>query len=270
MLNDDNSALELVTNKDCYMIYHGTKLYIINCDVVGADPQLAKTLAGKIINSDPAIKTLSYNGNNVNYSVDGILVNVKSTNDRHPIRKKDYLIVRETPEMYRVLRSSVNLRTPKWVLNIFNGSAEGEIIYKETADYYIMPDFKWDHNIESPYLLVLFKDVTLQSIRDLTSHHLTMLQRAHRDIMDFIYQRYGHGQDVIRCYFHYQPSAWQLHMHVQHINSKVVASYQSSKAVTYNDVMQNISLSSDYYNKATLECIVSSTDYGKYYKGGGL
>lgn len=260
------SELELIKNKDCYMIYHGPKLYIVNCDVVGADPQRAKDIVNKIVMGGQSVKILSYNGNNVNYSVDGILVNAKNTDDRHPAsRKKEYIIVRETAEMYRVLRDRVKLRTPNWVLNIFDGTAEGEIIYKETADYYIMPDFKWDHNVERPYLLVLFKDTSLQSVRDLTVDHLDMLARAHKDVMDFIYQKYGHGQDVMRCYFHYQPSAWQLHMHVQHISSAVAASYQSSKAITYTDVTQNIAMSSNYYANATLECIVSSNDHVKFY-----
>lgn len=259
------SNLEVIKNKDCFMIYHEQKLYVINMDKISGDAEQARLTVSKIINSDPSVKIFSYNGPNINYDVNGILVNSKPSDNRYPLKKKEYLLVRETAEMYRHFMRTVRPRIPKWVLNIFSGVAKGETVYLETSDYYLMPDFKWDYDINRPYLLILFKNTALQSIRDLRQEHLPMLERAYNDTKHYISQHYGHLPNVTRYYFHYQPSAWQLHMHVQHIDSPVMASYQSSKAVTYTDVVQNISMMSDYYEKATLECIVSNTDFVKYY-----
>jgi len=258
--------MKLETHNGCFMVYAGPNLYIINPRLVDSNPDKAKEAVAKIVNNDADVKTLSYNGSNYNYSVNGVLVNCKPTEDKAPSRKKEYVIVRETPQMYRLLERRIRPRAPGWVRNIFNGTAKGEIIYKKTKDYYLMPDFKWDHEPNHLYLLVLFKDTRLHSLRDVTDIDIPMLQRARDEVLTYIYEEFGIDEDKLRVYFHYQPSAWQLHMHVQHLDSPVVNSYQSSKAITLTDVIQNMQLLPDYYIKANLECIISVADNTKYYR----
>lgn len=259
------TPMDLETHNGCYMVYAGPNLYIINPALVDNDPDQAKAVVAKIIAKEDCVKTLSYNGCNYNYSVDGILVNCKPTEDKTPSRKKEYVIVRESPAMYQSLERRIRPKAPNWVKNIFSGKATGEIIFKQTKDYYLMPDFKWDHEPQHLYLLVLFTDLKLHSLRDVTDKHIPMLMRAQDEVLDYIYEQYGIGEDKLRIYFHYQPSAWQLHMHVQHLESPVVNSNQSSKAITLTDVIQNLRLKSSYYRDATLECIISTVDKRKYY-----
>lgn len=248
------------------MIHSGPTLYIIHPGA--ADKDKANECVEKIRAGDPSVETLSYNGENINYRVDGILVNSKPSGNTTQT-KKVFVLVRETPEMYRRFISHIRPGVPRWVHDIFTGKAKGEIVYKETSQYYIMPDFKWDHNPDNLYLLVLFKGKDLQSVRDLRGSHVPMLENAYNDVMSVALEHHAISSESLRCYFHYQPSAWQLHMHIQHINSPVTLSYQSSKAITYTDVIQNLKLSSDYYRNATLECILSSGDHDKFYNRRG-
>lgn len=257
--------MKLEVHKDCFMVYVGTNLYIIDPKLIDNDSEKAKSLVSKIINGDKGVVILSYNGNNYNYSVDGVLINCKPTENKLTNHIKEYIIVRETPSMYATFKQRINPKAPTWVRNIFNGSAEGEITYKKTKDYYLMPDFKWDQNPEHLYLLVLFREYKLHSVRDLTNKHIAMLQNMRVDVLDYISSNFKINESKLRLYFHYQPSAWQLHMHIQHMDSPIVNSNQSSKAITLTDIIQNLEQSPDYYAKATLECIISTTDYSKYY-----
>jgi hypothetical protein len=248
-----------------FMIYHEEYLYFINESSVSKNQETACEVVSKITDNDKSVKIISYNGNNYNYDVNGILVNRKIAEKIKSKKTKEYMLVRETPEMYQTFMSRIRPKAPNWVKNILNGTAEGEIIYHKTADYYLMPDFKWDHNPSRIYLLVLFTNKQLRSIRDLNSSHVEMLMKTRSEVLDYIETNYHIPESKLRMYFHYHPSAWQLHLHVQHIDSPITSSFQSSKAITLSDILVNLELVPDYYSKATLECILSKTNCKKYY-----
>lgn len=268
-MRDDTGTIfmDIHIQNNCYMTRVNKTLYIINAKIAKFDKDIVRNIITKIENKDSSVKKLSYNGNNINYKVDGILINSKPMdNSMYGLKQKEYVLVRETSEMYRVMERYMMPCAPRWISNILDGKATGEVIYKETSDYFIMPDFKWDYEPKHLYLLILFKNCELHSLRNITAKHIPLLLKAREEVMYYIYDKYNIHEDKLRIYFHYQPSAWQLHLHVQHIDSPIDISCQSSKAITLTDVIQNLKMCSDYYNKATLECIISTTDRTKYYK----
>lgn len=97
--------------------------------------------------------------------------------------KNSQRLVVESPQLYYekikpFLVSSPDRQPPSWIKNIINGSSEQDRVLFSDANFIILPDSKWPGiDLSSLYLLVLFKDESLQTIRDLsTSRHLSMLK----------------------------------------------------------------------------------------------
>lgn len=53
------------------------------------------------------------------------------------------------------------------------------------------------------------------------------------------------------AYFHYLPTYYSLHLHFTHVE-RTSPSLQIGKAITFRDVIQNISFKSSYYEEAIL------------------
>lgn len=207
----------------------------------------------------------SRNGKYRNYIVDGIYVSVGPPK-RKQTAKTDYVMVRETPDMYeKYIKPQVHC--PEWITRIENGSAEGETILSENKDYYLLPDFKWDRKTKNLYLLVIFKDHRLGSIRDLTEDDVPLLERTQQQVLKFVTDNYGLSSDKIRCFFHYLPSAWRLHMHVQHISADTAlgSGTQCARARTVGEVIGNIKLIPNYYQVIALDCVLARDRYNAYY-----
>ncbi len=60
-----------------------------------------------------------------------------------------------------------------------------------------------------------------------------------------------------KAYLHYQPSFYHLHIHFAHIN--YIDQFQERNH-QLNQVIQNLTIDSDYYKKATLECLLRKND----------
>jgi hypothetical protein len=197
-----------------------------------------------------------------NFIIDGMSVSVCPPRSQ----SSEYVMLQETPEMYNKYVKG-HIKCPKWISKIEQGLAETENIISETPDYYLLPDVKWDRKVPNLYLLLIFKDTSLGSIRDLTAEHLPLLERVRAQVLRFIEGRYGLPANNIRCFFHYMPSAWRLHMHIQHVSSTTAlgSGTQCGRARLLNEVMSNINLIPDYYQRASLECVLNRERYDMYY-----
>ena len=60
--------------------------------------------------------------------------------------------------------------------------------------------------------LVVFKDTTLKTIRDLTQHHVPLLEDINAQVLAWLRLQ---NKETFCMYFHYMPSIFQLHMHVR-------------------------------------------------------
>jgi len=69
----------------------------------------------------------------------------------------------------------------KWVYNILEHKKEAERIVFEDSDpqtgFILLPDLKWDgETLENLYLVAIVFQRDIKSIRDLTQHHLPLLE----------------------------------------------------------------------------------------------
>ena len=59
--------------------------------------------------------------------------------------------------------------------------------------------------------LVIFKDTSLKTIRDLTGDHVELLTEVQATISQFLKQRHPDTHSQFKTFFHYTPSVFQLH-----------------------------------------------------------
>lgn len=215
-----------------------------------------KSIIAKINSNDPDVRVLSYNGNRYyNYMVDDIHVNQQRNyiSSSESIQHKQVLTI-ETADIYK-RQVEPYIVTAQWVQNIIDGTDHGEIIYKETNNYFLMPDFKWDLGISNLHLLVLFKDERLRSLRDLAGNDVNLLKLIKREVLEYVDVNYKVDQNQLRLYVHYHPSVWRLHIHVQHLQADCIVGIKVERAHLLDTIIYNLSIKDDYYQSAELTCL---------------
>lgn len=173
-------------------------------------------------------------------------------NDINQMRHFEKKIVRET---YQDYLKYIKYRDPKkdqWIYNIIDGSSEQESILFKDELCVIIPTYMWDGiNIDKLHILCLPTDITLRSIRSLTSAHIPLLEHMKKSCLNIIKQKYNIDEHYIKMFFHYEPSTYHLHIHF--VN---VAHHEARSSVEYshelNNVIFNLSICSDYYKRAIL------------------
>ena len=97
--------------------------------------------------------------------------------------------------------------------------------------------------------------ICLTSIRNLTQAHLPLLQHSIHTAIELISSGGAHPAFTnfleYKCYFHYQPSTWVLHLHVVHRTCSDTDS-EFDKTFLLSDVIRNIGLFSEYYSELPL------------------
>uniref|UniRef100_A0A8R1DYW6 m7GpppX diphosphatase n=1 Tax=Caenorhabditis japonica TaxID=281687 RepID=A0A8R1DYW6_CAEJA len=174
-------------------------------------------------------------------------------------RQEDKLVIRETPKLYQTVtkpyieKFQLNL---KWVYNCLEKVSEADKIVFEDDDkkdgFVLMQDIKWDgKTLENLYLLAIVHRHGLKSVRDLTGDDLPMLYSIRDKSLDAIHDKYGLAKDQVKCYFHYQPSFYHLHVHFINLKYDAPASTTMS-AILLDDVINNLELNSQHYELSTL------------------
>ena len=143
-----------------------------------------------------------------------------------------------------------------------------------------MPDLKWDcKTITNLYLTAIVNKQGLKSLRDLTAEHLPLL----RNILEkgsvsnylmlpqlllhsfFEYQvaiseKYGLPKSQLRIFLHYQPSYYHLHVHFTSLHF-IPAGCSTERAHLLSTVINNLALSSSYYQTTTLNFVAFEGDH---------
>lgn len=160
--------------------------------------------------------------------------------------------LRETAAMYAEVTLPWVLETQadrqNWMLNcLTNGAEEDKVLYDD-KHVMLLPDFKWDG--EDPaqvYVLALFKDLTLRSVRDFGREHVEMLDRVRAVAADLFQTRWGLHPSKFRAYFHYHPNYWLVHLHLVALSSTKLTG-----GILLDDVIEHLKADADYYRTATL------------------
>ncbi|KAB0792467.1 hypothetical protein PPYR_14426 [Photinus pyralis] len=171
-------------------------------------------------------------------------------------------LVDETPALYEevtlphITEEQFDLQ---WVYNILDHKSEADRIVFEDPDdtdgFILIPDLKWDGKLESLYLLGLVRVHGLKSLRDLTAAHLPLLRNLKESGTKAICEKYGLTAAQLRIYLHYQPSFYHLHVHFTNLNHDAPGT-KTEKSHLLSNVISNIELVPDYYQRATLPFIV--------------
>lgn len=173
------------------------------------------------------------------------------------------VVLPETPEMYeRLHKGYVETLPPSstaWVDNILNGSAEADRVLARTDQWVLLPDAKWDGvTISSLYCVAIVADPEFRSLRDCNGQRLALLEELEREIPKAICAKYPElSPQRLRMYFHYPPSYYRLHVHVQ-VADVTGPGVIAGRAHLLGDVIANLRLMPDYYSKVTLQMAMGS------------
>jgi m7GpppX diphosphatase len=173
-------------------------------------------------------------------------------NDINQMRRFEKKIIRESYEDYLKYISKRDIEKDRWIYNIIDGTSEQDSVLHRDMLCVINPTYIWDgKNLDKLHILCLPTDLTLRSIRSLTSEHIPLLEHMKKVTLNVIKEKYGINECYIKMFFHYEPSTYHLHIHF--VN---VAHHDARSSVEYshelNNVIFNLSICPDYYQRAIL------------------
>nr|CAB3236413.1 m7GpppX diphosphatase-like [Phallusia mammillata] len=186
-------------------------------------------------------------------------------------RKQDIFVVKETKEDYNMITKPYveqqfvdKIFNIQWVYNILDHKAEMErIIFEdqnEETGFVLLPDMKWDtKDADSFYAIALPRKRGLKSLRDLDESHVEMLKNMRSKSLAVIADKFGIKQDRLRMYFHYQPSFYHLHVHINHIELDLPGT-GALRAHLLDDVIENLLMQGDYYQRKTVSMTLQDSD----------
>ena len=200
---------------------------------------------------------LTFNNIKTSYVVDTISPATDKDVDKN--RSQIETFFTETIDMFNRITlpfvKSIPQSEYQWIYNILDGKAEQENVLLDTDKYQLALDMKWDRkNVKEVYGTVFVKDYSLHSLRALNQSHLPLLEELQQKTLQILNEKYGLKESEVITFVHYIPSFWILHVHFVTIHSPRyrTANCVIGRAITLNDVIQNIKMKNDYYQTVDL------------------
>lgn len=131
-----------------------------------------------------------------------------------------------------------------WIYDIIadGATSKHEQVFIERQQWCLVLD---KHHGQDTRYLVVFRDTSLRTIRDLREQHMSLLQNIYETVSKWLRHK---SDKKYYFYFNYMPSVFQLHLHVnsntQHINRE--------RAHFLSVVCANLNKESHYYAKALM------------------
>lgn len=148
-------------------------------------------------------------------------------------------------ESYTDYKGSDDYLQTSWFDNVIDNQDVNEKVYFEDDESMILANYKWDRVCDdNMYLLMIFKDPKLRSIRDIED--VSVLERARQNILKLCQGR-GLSNEDICMFFHYRPSYFRLHIHIVNISKTTSSLGEPSRNVFLEDVIRNIRMDQNYY-----------------------
>ncbi|CAH2353764.1 inactive diphosphatase Dcs2p [[Candida] railenensis] len=176
--------------------------------------------------------------------------------------------VLETPSMYEKYTKpyieSMKGDRIKWVYNILYEGKESETFVYHDKDpvngFVLLPDMKWDKlNMDALYLCCIVNRKDISSIRDIRGVHVNFLESIQQRIKEVVSKEFPaiSSPDKLRIFIHYQPSYYHFHIHVVNVKHPGLGDgIAIGKAVLLDDVIENVKLMDDYYEKRSLGYLI--------------
>ncbi|KAI6234484.1 M7GpppX diphosphatase [Aphelenchoides fujianensis] len=172
-------------------------------------------------------------------------------------RFKPLHLVFETADDYR-RDHAAHHREDAWVYNYFGTGREKEqdlILFKDEDPqngFLLLRDLKWSGLVlEQLYYQAIIIRRDIKSVRDLTEKELPLLKNILAKCTKAIFDKHGIPESKLKIHFHYQPSYYHLHVHFRFIGSEADQPF-----IHLQQAIANIELIPDYYQKATLSCVL--------------
>ena len=172
----------------------------------------------------------------------------------------NFELFHETPEIYfkKTLPyiNSIQQKDISWILNIFEKKTEKPIGEAPSKKFIILKDYTIAS--DDTALVCLGLPVPefsyIKSIRDLTQKELPLLEELYIEGKRIISEKYGCKPNQIKAFLHYPPSFYYIHVHYISVNDQNNNNSSSiNRAIDLNEVIQNIKLVNDYYQKITID-----------------
>ena len=155
--------------------------------------------------------------------------------------------------------NSIQQKDVTWIFNIFEKKTEEPIGEAPSKKFLILKDYTVADNDKALICLgIPIPDYFyIKSIRDLTQKELPLLEEFYNEGKKIIAKKYGCKTNEIKAYLHYPPSFYYLHIHYTNVNDpNNMSSSAINRAIDLNEIIQNIKMMNDYYQKITIDHIV--------------
>ena len=152
--------------------------------------------------------------------------------------------------------NSIEKKDILWIYNIFGKKTEEPIGEAPSKKFLILKDYSVAGNDKD--LVCLGIPVPeysyIKSIRDLTQKELPLLEEFYIEGKKIIAKKYGCKPNEIKAFLHYPPSFYYLHIHYISVNDpNNMSSSAINRAIDLNEIIQNIKLMNDYYQKIPID-----------------
>ena len=124
-----------------------------------------------------------------------------------------------------------------------------------------VPRTEWKLNEDVPtslYVLSLVRDRSIRSLRDLRGKHVDLLENLTEKTTAAIEEVYGLEKNELRIFVHYPPQYYLFHVHFCCLS--IDYGIYSAKAILLEDVVDNLKMDGQYYEKASISCTVFEGD----------
>ena len=202
-----------------------------------------------IIKNKQTLKNDVYEKYEATAQIDGELI---ICNDVSLMRRNEKKIARETYDEYLKYIVKRDLKKDQWIYNIIDGTSEKDSVLYRDDLCVVVPTYIWNGKcVDKLHILSMPTDTTLRCIRSLNSSHIPLLEHMKKETVKIIRNKYGLDENQLKMFFHYEPSTYHLHIHFVNVSY-----HDARSSVEYshelNNVIFNLSLYNDYYQRAIL------------------
>ena len=271
ILSIDNQSKEIIIYKDGEIfdiekdLIHQEEAYQL-IELIKQHPQ--EDIVTETVSSIKYHKTISgnINGKTVSTTYEINLMKPSNYQEINKYRQQVYENFIETYELYKKFTYPYILKVPEktyqWI-NEYSDNRKECIL--NTEDYFLVPDVKWNmKDMKLFYGICFSKDKSILSIRSLNKIHLPLLYKMKTEVLQYIKEKVGLKESEIIIYCHYLPSFYHFHIHFTSIYYPLLGrNNMLGKAVLLDDIIRNIEMFDDYYQKCDMMISVGSS-HGLY------
>ena len=273
--------MEIITidnhNKEIIVCENGI-LYDIQKDIISIEEakqliELIKQyprddIIAETVSSIKYHKTITEKRNDKTISTTYQISKIIPTNQQeiNKFKEQTYELFVETYELYQKYTypyiQKVPEKTYHWIYEYSDNKRE---CLMNTDDYFLIPDVKWDmKDMKLFYGICFSKDRSILSIRSLNQSHLPLLKKMKQEALQYIKETFGLEEKELIIYCHYLPSFYHFHIHFTSIYYPLLGrNNMLGKAILLDDIIKNITLINDYYQRCELIISVGSS-HGLY------